>query len=940
MSSSSEAASSASSDASRGSSPGTTAPSSPKLGGKVSTRNVLPSPFIPPSVAQQNSIQPAFDAPPLPSEYPTLPSTVRPDVADPQDENGPDKGILRDRSMVRLTGKWPFNSEPPLPALYDSGFLTPTRLFYVRNHGVAPQVSQADAEAWTVTIDGLVEKPLTITLADLIELLPVVTLPVTLVCAGNRRKEQNVVQKSLGFSWGPAGLSTALFTGVYLSDVLDLVRPRNEGHFGEPGFRRAEHVIFEGAEDLPNGKYGTSQRLRWARQKEKGMMLAWAMNGEALEPDHGYPLRLVVPGQIGGRSVKWLKRIEVSDRESQHHLHFWDNKVLPATLTAEEARDQRDWWYDPRYIINDLNTNSAIARPAHDEQLPVAADSDSDSYTIEGYAYAGGGRRVNRVEVTLDDGAHWILANVTYPEDEYRKVAFEAPVWGKLDITDRDECFCWVLWKVSVPVRKLVESSCIAVRGCDEGLSLQGKSMYWNPTGMMNNWWFRVAIHQTKDIASGGTLLRFEHPTMPGLQPGGWMVRMRDEGADTHDILNPVFGKSSSDKRQLTQKPTSVTAPAVSMVNPEVKRRITIEELRAHNKEDEPWFAVNGEVYDGTAFLSGHPGGAESITLVAGEDASEDFMAIHSIDAKKQLAAYHIGTLVPALPDTSSTLTVTQISDKPDPIFLSKTKWKAARLIKIQRVNHDSRIYRFALEDPEQLLGLPTGQHVYARLRRKKPKTQTGNEITIEGELVQRAYTPLSPENAKGTIDMLIKVYFRTDEYPEGGKMTLGFEELEVGDSIEFKGPLGSFRWLGGGTAEWKGVKRTVRKIGMICAGSGVTPIIQVLRGIVNDEQDTTTETWIVNGNRTEDDILLKSDLDELVRRSDSRVRQHYVLSKGSDAWTGARGRIDKEMLKRHLPAPAEDALLCICGPDALIEAVKKSLAELGWNVPNALVVF
>jgi nitrate reductase (NAD(P)H) len=57
--------------------------------------------------------------------------------------------------------------------------------------------------------------------------------------------------------------------------------------------------------------------------REKGMLLAWAMNGEALEPDHGFPLRLVVPGQIGGRSVKWLKKIEVSDKESQHHLHFW-----------------------------------------------------------------------------------------------------------------------------------------------------------------------------------------------------------------------------------------------------------------------------------------------------------------------------------------------------------------------------------------------------------------------------------------------------------------------------------------------------------------------------------------------------------------------------------------------------------------------------------------
>jgi nitrate reductase (NAD(P)H) len=143
-------------------------------------------------------------------------------------------------------------------------------------------VTLEEGASWTFDITGLVDRPCTLSLADLIDpsKFQTVTLPVTLVCAGNRRKEQNTVAKSLGFSWGPAGLSTALFTGVYLSDVIDYVRPRAEGVFGQEGYRRPEHVIFEGAEDLPNGKYGTSQRLRWARQKEKGMLLAWAMNGE------------------------------------------------------------------------------------------------------------------------------------------------------------------------------------------------------------------------------------------------------------------------------------------------------------------------------------------------------------------------------------------------------------------------------------------------------------------------------------------------------------------------------------------------------------------------------------------------------------------------------------------------------------------------------------
>ena len=105
------------------------------------------------------------------------------------------------------------------------------------------------------------------------------TLPVTLVCAGNRRKEQNSVSKSLGFSWGAAGVSTALWTGVYLADVLAAARP--SVHKDLNGEKRVpKYVIFEGAEDLPDGKYGTSQRLSWALRKDKGMMLAWAMNGQ------------------------------------------------------------------------------------------------------------------------------------------------------------------------------------------------------------------------------------------------------------------------------------------------------------------------------------------------------------------------------------------------------------------------------------------------------------------------------------------------------------------------------------------------------------------------------------------------------------------------------------------------------------------------------------
>jgi len=280
-----------------------------------------------------------------------------------------------------------------------------------------------------------------------------------------------------------------------------------------------------------------------------------------------------------------------------------------------------------------------------------------------------------------------------------------------------------------------------------------------------SNWWFRVVIHRSTN-ESGETVLRFEHPTMPGLQPGGWMQRLKDEGLDPSA---PSFSATSSTK---VESGAALVAPAAValrppsvMVKPGVDRKITLAELQAHNTESEPWFVVEGQVYDGAPFLKDHPGGAESITIVAGEDATEDFLAVHSTDARKRLADFHIGTLVvdeaPAPVDLGPSSLAVAAAAPPDSTFLSKTKWKGAKLVSIDYVNHDSRIYRFALEHPQQPLGLPVGQHVFARLRRKAGRAGEGAPSVVapvEGELVQRAYTPVSRQGAEGFLDLLIKV--------------------------------------------------------------------------------------------------------------------------------------------------------------------------------------
>ncbi|KZT30292.1 hypothetical protein NEOLEDRAFT_1127249 [Neolentinus lepideus HHB14362 ss-1] len=865
--------------------------------------SLLPQPFAPATL-----VDPERDSPSLPEGLPPLPKNENPLVVADQDMGTPDNWVKRNPNLIRLTGKHPFNTEARLPELFKAGFLTPAHLHFVRNHGAVPRVSDEESRSWTIRVHGLVEREMSFSIEDLARMFPVVTLPVTLVCAGNRRKEQNVVRKSLGFSWGAAGVSTALWTGIYLSDVVDYVKPIRG---------QAKHVVFEGGDSLPNGPYGTSQKLSWARNKDRGMLIAWAMNGLPLEPDHGFPVRVIIPGQIGGRSVKWLRRIEVSAQESQHHLHFWDNKVLPTQVLPDQARAEKHWWYDPRYIITELNVNSAIARPDHNEVLTLDTDTDGREYVVEGYAYSGGGRRVTRVEVSLDQGETWRISDINYPEDMFRAVCHNDPVYGMLDLRERDTSFCWCFWSFRVPHPALAKCDAIMVRAMDEGLALQPRDMYWSALGMMNNWWFRVAIH--KSIVNGKTQLQFEHPTLAGTASGGWMERMKSEGAD---ILKPSWGaKATESAFTSTAAPTQETP----MTKPGVCRKVTMAELQSQDRA-KPWFVVKGEVYDGTAFLDEHPGGGDSILLVAGEDATEDFMAIHSPEGRAKLAEYHIGTLVSE--DKLSTVT------EPDNIggdFLDKKKWKSVQLTEILRLNHDSWIYRFSLPTESQPLGLPVGQHVFVRLKRKDT-----------AELVQRAYTPVSWHGAIGAVDFLIKIYYPSPEYPAGGKMTVGFHQLAVGDTVELKGPLGSFEWKGNGTAMWKGVEKRVNKLGLICGGSGITPILQVLRRVLHDNTDHTTELWLISANKTEADILCREELDALhAMHGQHRFHLHYTLGTVPSQWKYGVGRINEAMISQHMPGPSDDGLILVCGPEQMIShAVKPALRSLGWDVEQSLVIF
>lgn len=404
--------------------------------------------------------------------------------------------------------------------LKEHGFLTPQTVHYVRNHGIAPKLSWADH---SIDISGLVGRPMKITMAELVK-LPNVTIPVTLNCAGNRRKEQNIIQKGIGFNWGCAAASTAIWTGVPLPVLMEHVGIKSKA-------AGANWLNFEGPQgEVPQGDttYGASHSREAMLNPVRPCMIAFMNNGELLHPDHGYPVRLLIPGYIGGRMIKWLSKITVTEDEGQNHYHIYDNRVFPKHITCKEEATKHKIWNDYNYVINDRNLNSAIWAPAHCEKVALS----QKTYRVGGYAYNGAGRPVNRVELTLNDGHTWYPATI---------IRFEEP-------SQYGMSYCWVHWHLDIPVRDLQHCVEFAVAAWDDSINRQPELPSWNLMGMMNNNWFRVKVH---DLPGGGGIW-FEHPTRvePNLahywdkdcgQKGklhlkedgtlpspGWMERLRD----------------------------------------------------------------------------------------------------------------------------------------------------------------------------------------------------------------------------------------------------------------------------------------------------------------------------------------------------------------------------------------------------------------------------
>ena len=354
------------------------------------------------------------------------------------------------KSQLLVHQEQPLNAEPPGDLLRQS-FLTPQRHFFIRTHGSIPVV---DPTSYRLLITGLVQRKRELSLDELRSMSPARTVTATLECAGNRRDELMAVKPIRGeVPWRADVIGTAKWRGVPLREVLQAVGVEADARY--VAFTSLDEAQFEGEKV----HFGSSIALEKALTPD--VILAYEMNDEPLTPEHGFPLRVIVPGYIGARSVKWLREITLQERASTNPYQARDYKLFPPEITARTA----DWSREK--AIEDLILNAAITTPQESEIVAAGPTR------IQGYAITGEGAPVERVELSVDGGKTWTTAN----------------------IVERADPFAWCFWEATVA---LSPGDCqLIVRAWDASKQTQPQDVrpLWNFKGYMNNAWHRVKIH-------------------------------------------------------------------------------------------------------------------------------------------------------------------------------------------------------------------------------------------------------------------------------------------------------------------------------------------------------------------------------------------------------------------------------------------------------------
>ncbi|KAJ5493513.1 Sulfite oxidase [Penicillium diatomitis] len=385
------------------------------------------------------------------------------DEADLEDGRVPQGAIVdpfqndpaRDPQLITHTA-CPRNAETPQSALKD--FITPNELFYVRNHFWVPDVKGEDHEITIEMVDGTERK---YTVKELKERFPQHKITTTLQCAGNRRRSMtDAAGATKGLQWKVGAISTAEWEGVRLVDVL-----ADAGLSPKDLPEDAQHVQFSAME-----AYGASIPIRKAIDPWGDVLLAFSMNGAELPRDHGYPVRVVVPGTVAARSVKWLSQITISPDESPTQWQQRDYKSFCPS-------DVKNPPWERARSIQEMPVTSAITHV----ETPRGPEGERQTISAEGYAYSGGGARDHPV----DGGQTW----------------HEAELLDNQAQAKGSRAWCWKRWRYQGPTPAECSGSPegktrLVVKATDEAYNTQPQTheSIFNARGNLATAWDQAEV--------------------------------------------------------------------------------------------------------------------------------------------------------------------------------------------------------------------------------------------------------------------------------------------------------------------------------------------------------------------------------------------------------------------------------------------------------------
>ncbi|AXI54887.1 Protein-methionine-sulfoxide reductase catalytic subunit MsrP (plasmid) [Pseudoseohaeicola sp. NH-UV-7] len=355
--------------------------------------------------------------------------------------------VLVGKDGLTLLNDRPVNAETP-PELLDDA-ITPTDRHFIRNNGLLPD--SMDAATWTLTVDGFVDAPLELSIADLSDQFEVVTMALALECGGNGRAFFNPPAK--GNQWTYGAIACSEWTGVRLKDVLEKAGVQSNviytAHYG------ADVHLSGDPEKRP-----LSRGLPIEKALTDNILIAFEMNGEALHPMNGAPLRLVVPGWPGSCSQKWLSRIELRDQVHDGAKMTGTSYKVPAyPVEPGQEIPKEDW-----EIIQRMPVKSLVTFPAN------GTDLSGSETEVRGHAWAGD-RSIDKVEISKDFGKTWMDADLDAPVNDG----------------------AWQNWRATVtfPQAGYYE---VWARATDSDGIMQPFAIDWNAKGYLNNTMHRVGV--------------------------------------------------------------------------------------------------------------------------------------------------------------------------------------------------------------------------------------------------------------------------------------------------------------------------------------------------------------------------------------------------------------------------------------------------------------